>query len=119
MRIKQKEMKKGFVLTLITMLALSCNKFDDSAIWDKLNDHEGRIAYLEEMYKTMNTNIVTLQTLVTAFEANDYIINASSLVTGDGYTFTFKSGKSVVIYDGKDGVDGTDGKDGVDGTDVM
>ena len=62
------------------MLALSCNKFDDSAIWNKLNDHEGRIAYLEEVCKTMNTNIVTLQTLVTALEANDYIINASPLV---------------------------------------
>lgn len=117
MRIKQKEMKKGFVLVLITMLALSCNKFDDSAIWDKLNDHEGRIAYLEEVCKTMNTNIVNLQTLVTALEANDYIINASPLVTGDGYTFTFKSGKSVVVYDGVDGVDGTDGKDGVNGKD--
>ena len=117
MRIKQKEMKKGFVLVLITILALSCNKFDDSAIWNKLNDHEGRIAYLEEVCKTMNTNIVSLQTLVTALEANDYIINASHLVTGDGYTFTFKSGKSVVVYDGVDGVDGTDGKDGVNGKD--
>ena len=102
-------MKKGFVLVLTTMLALSCNKFDDSAIWDKLNDHEGRIAYLEEVCKTMNANIVNLQTLVTALESDDYIINASPLVTGDGYTFTFKSGKSVVIYDGKDGVDGNDG----------
>lgn len=110
-------MKKGFVLVLITMSALSCNKFDDSAIWDKLNDHEGRIAYLEEVCKTINTNIVNLQTLVTALEANDYIINASPLVTGDGYTFTFKSGKSVVIYDGKDGLDGKDGEDGVDGKD--
>ena len=110
-------MKKRFVLVLITMLALSCNKFDDSAIWDKLYDHEGRIAYLEEMCKTMNANIVNLQTLVTALESNDYIVNASPLVTGDGYTFTFKSGKSVVIYDGKDGIDGTDGKDGVDGND--
>lgn len=113
-------MKKGFVLVLITMLALSCNKFDDSAIWDKLNDHEDRIAYLEEVCKTMNANIVNLQTLVTALEANDYIINASALVTGDGYTFTFKSGKSVVIYDGEDGLDGingTDGKDGVNGKD--
>ena len=117
MRIKQKEMKKRFVLVLITMLALSCNKFDESAIWNKLNDHEGRIAYLEEACKTVNTNIVTLQTIVTALEANDYIINASPLVTGDGYTFTFKSGKSVVVYDGEDGVDGTDGKDGVNGKD--
>ena len=120
MRIKRKEMKKGFVLALITMLALSCNKFDDSAIWDKLNDHEGRIAYLEEVCKTMNANIVNLQTLVTALEANDHIINASPLVTGDGYTFTFKSGKSVVIYDGEDGLDGIngiDGKDGVNGKD--
>ena len=105
-----------FVFMTICMV-VSCSKFDDSAIWDKLNDHESRIAYLEEVCKKMNTDIVNLQTIVTALETNDYIVNASPLATGDGYTFIFKSGKSVVIYNGKDGIDGTDGKNGTDGKD--
>ena len=97
-------MKKILMFILMVIgVAISCNKFDDSEIWDKLNDHESRIAYLEDLCKKMNTDIVNLQTLVTALDAGDYIVNASPLVTGDGYTFIFKSGKSVVIYNGKDG----------------
>ena len=103
-------MKKYLFLLIIGMVTIaSCQKFDDSDIWDKLNDHEVRIAYLEEVCKNLNTSIVNLQTLVTALETNDYIISASPLVTGDGYTFLFRSGKSVVIYNGKDGQNGTDG----------
>ncbi len=111
-------MKKFITFALMAVSAvISCSKFDDSAIWDKLNDHENRIAYLEEVCKKMNTDIVNLQTIVTTLETNDYIVNTSPLATGDGYTFIFKSGKSVVIYNGKDGKDGTDGKDGIDGKD--
>ena len=107
-------MKKIFYVALAVFLSVtSCQDFDDSAIWNKLNDHESRIAYLEDVCKQINTDIVNLQTIVTALETNDYIVNASQLVTGDGYTFIFKSGKSVVIYNGKDGKDGTNGKDGV------
>lgn len=91
------------------MTIVSCQKFDDSEIWDKLNNHESRLAYLEEVCKNMNADIVNLQAIVTAFETNDYIISASPLVTGDGYTLLFKSGKSVVIYDGKDGSNGVNG----------
>ena len=73
-------MKKLLVIALIAFFtAVSCSKFDDSAIWDKLNDHENRIAYLEEVCKKMNTDIVNLQTIVTALEINDYIVNVSPL----------------------------------------
>ena len=83
---------------VILSLLVSCNKFDDSEIWDKLNDHEKRIVYLEDLCKRMNADLVNLQTIVTALETNDYIVNASPLATGDGYSLIFKSGKSVVIY---------------------
>ena len=82
------------------MAFLSCNKFDDSQIWDKLNDHENRILLLEELCKKLNADIINLQTVVTALETNDYIVNASPLATGDGYTLIFRSGKSIVIYNG-------------------
>lgn len=114
-------MKKLITFALLGVcMIVSCSKFDDSAIWDKLNNHENRIAYLEDVCKKMNSDIINLQTIITALESNDYIINAAPLATGDGYTFTFKSGKSVVIYDGKDGANGTNGtngKDGVNGKD--
>lgn len=111
-------MKKSAILALTALCAaVACNKFDDSAIWEKLNDHENRIVYLEEVCRKMNADIVNLQTLVTALESNDNIVSVSPLATGDGYTFTFSSGKSIVIYSGVNGQDGTNGKDGVDGKD--
>lgn len=105
-------MRKITVLFIAICLATSCSEFDDSEIWDKLNDHEYRIAYLEEVCNKMNANIVNLQTIVTALEANDYIVSASPLQDGGGYVLIFKSGKSIIINHGEDG---TDGKDGVDG----
>ena len=103
-------MKRFTVLLLLaTIAAISCQKFDDSQIWKELNDHKNRIVLLEELCRKLNTDIINLQTIVTALETNDYIISASPLVTGDGYTFLFKSGKSIVIYNGKDGSNGKDG----------
>lgn len=100
-------MKRFLSLALVALsVFMSCSKFDDSEIWDKLNDHEKRIIYLEELCKRINTEVTNLQAIVTALEANDYIVNASPLAAGDGYTFVFKSGKSIVVYDGKDGADG-------------
>ena len=118
MILNSTHMRHFLSLSLIALSVLvSCKKFDDSKIWDKLNEHETRIVYLEELCKRMNTDIVNLQTIITALETNDYIVNASPLATGDGYTLIFKSGKSVVIYNGKDGEDGKDGTNGTNGTD--
>lgn len=97
------------MLSIAVCFIISCSNFDDSEIWDKLNDHENRIEYLEEVCKKLNTDIINIQSIITALETNDYIISASPLVDGTGYTFIFKSGKSIVIYNGRDGVDGTDG----------
>lgn len=97
------------MLSIAICFIVSCSDFDDSEIWDKLNDHENRILYLEEICKKLNMDIVNIQSIITALETNDYIISASPLVDGSGYTFIFKSGKSIVIYNGKDGVDGIDG----------
>lgn len=103
-------MKKYLPLIFILVTSIvSCKKFDDSEIWDKLNNHESRITELERICKAMNADIITLQTLITALESNDCIVSVAPLTTGDGYSLVFKSGKSVAIYNGKDGEDGTDG----------
>ena len=119
-------MKKLFtyLLVAITLIIAGCNEsFDDSAIWDKLDDHESRITKLEELCQQMNTNISSLQTIVNALQNNDYVTSVTP-VTKDGetigYTITFTKSQPITIYhgeDGKDGQNGTDGKDGVDGKD--
>lgn len=119
-------MKKLFtyLLVAITMIIAGCSEsFDDSKIWDKLNDHESRIAKLEELCKQMNTNISSLQAIVKALQNNDYVTGVTP-ITKDGetigYTITFTKSQPITIYhgkDGKDGQNGTDGKDGVDGKD--
>ena len=114
-------MKKLLTLIAIALAVVvsSCSKFDDSAIWDKLNeqeqtlnDHEKRIAALEELCKQMNTNINALQTLVEALEKRDYITNVSPVREDGvvvGYTISFASSDTITIYNGKDGSDGTGG----------
>ena len=114
-------MKKLLTLFAIVLAVgvSSCSKFDDSAIWDKLNeqeqtlnDHEKRIAALEELCKQMNTNINALQTLVEALEKRDYITNVSPVREDGvvvGYTISFASSDTITIYNGKDGSDGTGG----------
>ncbi|MBO5709438.1 MAG: hypothetical protein J6S01_08865, partial [Bacteroidales bacterium] len=112
-------MKKLFVFLSIAVLSMaSCTKFDDSQIWDKLNNHEDRIKTLETWCKQVNTNIASLQTALTALQNNDYVTNVVEVTEGGvtvGYTLTFAKSGSVTIYHGKDGEDGAPGKDGQDG----
>ena len=104
-------MKRLFTLCaiVIAVAVSSCSKFDDTEIWDKLNDHESRITALEELCKQMNTNINALQTLVEALEKRDYITNVSPVrKDGEviGYTISFADSDTITIYNGENGKDG-------------
>ena len=97
---------KRFLLLLSALLLLltSCHK----AIWDKLNDHEARIARLETFCNQLNTSIASLQSLVNVINARDYVkdvvpVNEAGKVIG--YTITFGASSPVTIYNGKKGED--------------
>lgn len=114
-------MKKFFaLLTLAGMLySTSCSEsYDDSVLLGRVDDLENRVARLEELCKQMNTNIASLQALVTAAQAHDCITSVVPVESGGdviGYTITFSQNGPITIYHGKAGIDGTDGKDGMDG----
>ena len=106
-------MKKLLSLVFCGLLLFGCSdKYDDSALRNDLNDLENRVAKLEELCKQMNTNISSLQTIVTALQNNVYVTGTTPLMKDGkeiGYTITFSKGNPITIYHGKDGQDGEDG----------
>jgi hypothetical protein len=106
-------MKKLFYVALAVFLSVtSCQDFDDSAIWNKINDHETRIADLEELCKQLNTNISSLQSIVNVLQSNDYVKSVAPITKDNktiGYTITFTKSQPITIYNGEDGEDGQNG----------
>ena len=112
-----------YIIAFSILTIVSCSRYDDTAIWDELRNHEERIAELETRCERINSNITALEVIVDALNQKDYVTGVTEIVEGNeviGYTITFSKSEPVNIYHGKDGEDGTDGedgKDGIDGTD--
>lgn len=115
-------MKRLYLIPILcaTLLSGGCSKeYDDSALNGRLDGLEERVEALEELCRQMNTNISSLQTIVTALQSNDYITNVSPVKSGGktvGYTITFAQNGAITIYHGEDGKDGKPGADGQPGT---
>ena len=101
---------------LIVALAAGCHKFNDSAIWNKLREHEARIEHLEKQCDRLNSNIKGLQTILEALQANDYVTDIIKIMEDGieiGYSITFAKGGRVNIYHGTDGSNSTAPKIGI------
>ena len=98
------------------MLPAACaDDYDDSALWDKVNDHEERLAALEKWQEQTNQSIAAMQELL---NTTDMITGVSAVSEGGqtvGYTITFLHSDPITIYNGTPGADGEDGADGADG----
>jgi hypothetical protein len=104
------------ILTFIVSIALlicSCAKQEDlTALKESLAQVEARVTLLEQLCEQINTNITSLQTIVSALQENDYITSVVPVKEGEetiGYTISFLKNPSITIYNGQDGSDGTDG----------
>ena len=90
---------------LFAVVALTSFKYDGYGM-------ENLVANLVVLCKQMNTNISSLQTIVTALQNNVYVTGTTPLMKDGkeiGYTITFSKGNPITIYHGKDGQDGEDG----------
>ena len=99
------------ILSLVILGFASTSCYDDSALWGSLEGLEGRIKTLETLCTEMNTNIASLQGLVSAMKQGDYIVDVTPLKENGvevGYTITFNDRGAVNIYHGKDGMDSDD-----------
>lgn len=93
------------VLLAASLLLTSCHK----AIWEKLNDHEARIAALEAFCNQLNTNILSLQSIVDVIYARDYVKDVVPITENGeviGYAITFANSSPVTLYNGKNGEEG-------------
>ena len=114
--------KRTFMQTLaavaMMLLPAACaDDYDDSALWDKVNDHEERLAALEKWQEQTNQSIAAMQELL---NTTDMITGVSAVSEGGqtvGYTITFLHSDPITIYNGAKGEDGADGADGEDGED--
>ena len=97
------------VLCIDTLLFESwSDEYDDSKLWQNVNDLKDRIASLEKTVQTMNSDIGSIQSIVDAINARDYIVKIEELADKSGYTITFAKGNTITIKHGKDGIDGKD-----------
>lgn len=95
------------VFCIATFLFASCSdEYDDSKLWQNVNDLNDRIAKLEKTVQTMNSEIGSIQSIVNAINERDYIVKIEELADGSGYSITFAKGNTITIKHGKDGNDG-------------
>lgn len=95
------------LLTGLCLTLAGCNDaYDDSELVKRMDDFEQRLAKLERLCNDMNTNLGSMQTIVTALDNGDYITSVEPLTENGavvGYTLKFAKGKPIVIYNGKSG----------------
>ena len=103
-------MKKLVTLLIFGLMSLaSCTEYDEVAMWNKNEDMGSRLAALERLCDRMNTNVASLQRIVEALQANDYVTGVAPVVENGetiGYTISFSRSGPVTIYHGKDGQSG-------------
>lgn len=101
-KIKHKNINakmKKFLLMLLPLAALVTGcRYDDSEVWEELNNHEQRILALE---KAINTDLVSVQGIVTELQKMVYV--SSVTPTANGFTLAFTDGKSYTVTNGTSG----------------
>ena len=110
-------------MIVVSCVFVSCDQYDDSGLKDSIDALDKRITTLEELCSQMNTNVSSLQSILTALQTNDHITSVTPTMSGGqivGYTIAFAKASPITIYhgeNGKNGEDGSDGKDGQNGVD--
>lgn len=101
---------------LMAMLFSSCAgnaiRLDVDRLAEELNisidSLNNRVERLENSCKILNTNINTLQALVSAEKMKKPILSVNPII-GVGYEITMGSGEKILLHNGSDGRDGKDG----------
>ncbi len=90
---------KKFLLMLLPLAALVTGcRYDDSEVWEELNNHEARILALE---KAVNTDLASVKGIIDQMQADGYV--SAVTATASGLVLTFNDGKTYTVTNGTDG----------------
>lgn len=95
----------AFAIALCAGFSSCSSEYDDSEIWEKVNELVDRVQKLEASVQQQNANITALQTMLDAIKDNVYVTSVEELADGKGYSLKLSNGKEVKIYHGEDGKD--------------
>ena len=101
-------MKKILFFVVAMFAVISCESYDDTAIWEKLENDE-RAENLEILCNQMNTNVLALQKIVAALKSSVQVENVVKLMEkgkDTGYMITFTDKQSVAVYHRTDVMEG-------------
>ena len=118
---------KNACILLLAALTMTACEYDDSALWEQVNQNTERIAALEAWQAETNTNIAALeawqaetntniQSLQTLLNTTDHITDVTPVTENDvevGYTISFLNSDPITIYCGDNGTAGSTPKIGV------
>lgn len=110
-----KQSLKLFLLACMSVMLWSC-EYDDSALWNKVDEMDDRLEALEEKVAAMNKDISAIQEIVNAVQNGKFITKVEQ--TADGFRLVFSDNTSIELKHGKNGSNGSDGANGRDGSDA-
>ena len=111
-------------LSILPLLTSCQDDYDDTALWDAVNNHEERLAALEQWQEETNHNILeqwqeetnhNIAAIQQLLNTTDCIIAITPLMEGGqevGYTISFLHSDPITIYHGKKGDKGDKGEQG-------
>ena len=106
-------MKNIIAIILLGMsLAVGCNRSYRDELAQLHKDIADINARLDALCNETNVNIATLQTMIAAIQAKDYVTDVVPVIENGkevGYQITFDKSGKVTLFHGKDGADGKDG----------
>lgn len=87
---------------------VACSEYDDSDIKSDISDLQSRVSALEEIVENLQSEMISIQTIVSAISSGDWIVSVTSFSedNSSGYYITFNSLGTITIYNGADGADG-------------
>lgn len=106
--MKNKFLKRAnlFLLLAFLLVGVGACKYDDDALWDKVNSLDDRVTAVEGQLEQTNSGLSAISTILNALQNNIYVESVTE--TEDGYQIKFSDGESVTIKNGKDGENGKD-----------
>ena len=93
-----------FLMAAVGIILTGC-EYDDTNLWNEIENVKNRVTALEEAVKKTNNDISTLQNIVEALQKMVYVTSVQT--AANGYVINFSDGTTATITNGKDGSNGT------------